>query len=321
MALSQTSLAQINEKSGVLFGTIQLDSTWNRTVYMSHVSEFSEMYRMSRSMIIAESDIDSTGHFEIKLNFLPEESNLYRLHVSKKNSGQVSIIIGGENENHFFLVANKNSFIEVGGNSNTFSDISIDNDKQNKILREIDNIVKLIDSTNNSSTKIKSDFVAKAFNEQLRQIADSCSYPLVSLYALEKSNYESNINDNLKYYQNFLAKWENQESVYFDEMRSRIPKGQNNKSSIALYFSGLLIAFGTGFIISKLFSPKLKKENLIQELSIQERKIFELLKKGKSNKEISEDLSIGISTVKSHVSSVLSKLKLKSRKDVLDFPN
>lgn len=52
-------------------------------------------------------------------------------------------------------------------------------------------------------------------------------------------------------------------------------------------------------------------------MSVQERKIFELLQHGKSNKEISEDLYIGISSVKSHLNSICSKLKIKSRKETL----
>jgi DNA-binding CsgD family transcriptional regulator len=40
---------------------------------------------------------------------------------------------------------------------------------------------------------------------------------------------------------------------------------------------------------------------------------------GKSNKEISDILLIGLSTVKSHVNSIYSKLGINSRKDVLNL--
>ncbi len=42
-----------------------------------------------------------------------------------------------------------------------------------------------------------------------------------------------------------------------------------------------------------------------------------MLQEGKTNKEISEEHNIGVNTVKSHVSSILSKLKLKSRREVM----
>jgi DNA-binding NarL/FixJ family response regulator len=40
---------------------------------------------------------------------------------------------------------------------------------------------------------------------------------------------------------------------------------------------------------------------------------------GKSNKEISDELNIGLSTVKSHVNRIYSKLEIKSRKDILNL--
>ena len=61
------------------------------------------------------------------------------------------------------------------------------------------------------------------------------------------------------------------------------------------------------------------KNRRLKTLSVQERKIFEMLKQGATNKEISEAFNIGISTVKTHVSSILTKLNMKSRKEVMDL--
>lgn len=52
-------------------------------------------------------------------------------------------------------------------------------------------------------------------------------------------------------------------------------------------------------------------------LSIWERRIFQMISKEKSNKEISEELHIEVSTVKSHVSSIYSKLGVRSRKELI----
>jgi len=78
------------------------------------------------------------------------------------------------------------------------------------------------------------------------------------------------------------------------------------------------ISFILGLIISKVFPSQSTNKNF-KLLSIQERKIHEALKDGKSNKEISEEFNIGISTVKSHVSSIYSKLNIKSRKEILNL--
>lgn len=270
-------------------------------------------------MIIAESVIDSTGFFKIDINFLPEEGNLYRLHIAKRNSAEASIIIGGKSENHFFLVANKKTVLEIENHEGAFSDVTVIQDDRNRVMRQIDNIVKLIDSTNYYSSKVKSDFVERAFHEQLRQIADTCRYPLVSLYALHKSQYESDVNSNSEFYHDFITNWQEESSPYFKVFRSKIPKPKSAPKYSFYYFIGLLVAFSLGYFLRKLTNQKTKNEKLIQTLSVQERKIFELLLRGKSNKEISEELNVGISTVKSHVSSIYTKLGLKSRKEVLNF--
>lgn len=64
---------------------------------------------------------------------------------------------------------------------------------------------------------------------------------------------------------------------------------------------------------------KNKKKNPLSELTIQERKIFDLLRQGKSNKEIAEECSVSVSTIKSHVNSIYSKLDIRSRKEAMDI--
>ena len=62
-----------------------------------------------------------------------------------------------------------------------------------------------------------------------------------------------------------------------------------------------------------------KKSKSLNNLSIQERKILVLIQQGLSNQEISDQCNIGMSTVKSHVSNIYGKLKIKSRKEALNI--
>ena len=55
------------------------------------------------------------------------------------------------------------------------------------------------------------------------------------------------------------------------------------------------------------------------DLTVQERKVFDLLKEGRSNKEIAEEFSVSVSTVKSHVNNIFSKLGVKSRREIMDI--
>ncbi len=312
-----TSIAQniTNEISG----TIKLDSTWNPKIYLSHIPSFGKMHTMSKSMIIAETNINENGYFHFNTEYLPKEDNLYRIHISKRNASPASLIIGGKDENHFFLVANKNSHIGIMGNKGGMNSVSID-DEQNKIIRRIDDIVEYIDSTNFNESRVKSEFVAKAFNEQIRKIADTCSYPLASLYALHKSKFETDISNNIVFYHNFLNKWSKDDSNYFIEFQKKIPTRKSTISNTLIIGIAIIISFFLGFFLNKALNKNIKvKTKLLKSLSVQERKIFSLLKEGKSNKEISDECNIGLSTVKSHVSNIYSKLNVKSRKEVLDM--
>ncbi|MBW6496876.1 MAG: helix-turn-helix transcriptional regulator [Bacteroidales bacterium] len=57
----------------------------------------------------------------------------------------------------------------------------------------------------------------------------------------------------------------------------------------------------------------------MKDLTVQERKVFSMIMEGKTNKEISESLMVSLSTVKSHVNSIYSKLEINSRKDALNL--
>jgi DNA-binding NarL/FixJ family response regulator len=61
-----------------------------------------------------------------------------------------------------------------------------------------------------------------------------------------------------------------------------------------------------------------KEESLLKKLTPSEREIFELIKSGKSQNEITRLLYKTESTVKSQVNSILKKLKVKSSKHAIE---
>jgi len=310
--------AQNTNKKQTINGTIILDSIWEPTIYMSLIPTFNKMHTMSKSMIVSKSPINSLGQFSINIDYLPKKDHLYRLHISKKDAPEASLIIGGKEENHFFIIANNNSNITVINRDSTLNTVSINGSKQNKHLKEINDIVRFIDSTSFNDTRIKSEFITEALNEKLKRIADTSKHPLISLYALYKSKFDINTPNNQQFQEAFLKKWKNENSTYFKDFRQRYPV-KKSSNTISLILLGILF-FSLGVAFNHFYNSKTKKKNnKLKSLSIQERKVFNLLKEGKSNKDISEDCNIGISTVKSHVSSIYSKLDIKSRKEVLDI--
>jgi len=60
--------------------------------------------------------------------------------------------------------------------------------------------------------------------------------------------------------------------------------------------------------------PKVAKEETLPFLTLREREVLELIVEGASNKDISSELCISLSTTKCHVRSILNKLHAVTRK-------
>jgi DNA-binding CsgD family transcriptional regulator len=307
-----------NTNTTQISGKISVDSSWESMIYLSYLPSYDKMYEMSNEMIIAKEKIDSLGFFEFSIDFLPCDENLFRLHIIKKGDSPATLIIGGKDENHLFLIANCNSSIHLTSNNSSppFRNVEFHNSDVNSAFNQITNLVFRSDSLAAESNASKRALIEEKLNENLLLIADTSSNFLVSLYAIYKSKFESNYRDHSAFYNSYIKKWRKQHNDYFSSFKNQVPSGATDFSItfFVLFIIALLSIIGYFIWINIL-----RRNNRIQELSIQERKVFDLLRKGATNQEISDQCNIGLSTVKSHVSSIYSKLNIKSRKNILNL--
>lgn len=56
-------------------------------------------------------------------------------------------------------------------------------------------------------------------------------------------------------------------------------------------------------------------ENKLNELSVKQKEVFDLIIQGKSNKEIISELVIELSTLKTHINQIYKKLEIKNRRE------
>lgn len=314
--LIQNTSAQSKIEGHIIIDT----SIWSPIVYLSLIPDFDQMNTMTVEMIIDQTKIDESGYFSFSTQYLPKDDRLFRIHISKRNDPPASLSIGGKDENHLFFIANRQSGILLTDTSTVdfIKSFILNGHPANKGFQEINQIVSYIDSIGFTGSAIKTDLIKNAVNDKLRLFADTCTNPVIALYALYKSQFEKNYPINEQYYNKFLKRWKNEKSTYFVEFREKIPYKRND--SIFIY----LLLCCSFFILGYVSRLRIKKhneidKNVIKDLTNQERKILLLMKEGKSNKEISDGLSIGLSTVKSHVYSIYSKLDIKSRKDILNL--
>ena len=309
---SYTVIGQ-NSKVAQISGYLSIDDSWEPVIYISHIPTFEDMYYMSNKMIIAKTSIDSLGYFEFNIDFLPKVENLYRLHIVKKGDTPATLIIGGKDENHLFLVLNHFSNVQLNGYSSysPFKNVSFTNSAQNNSFQRVSDIVYKSDSIASESSESKRSLIEQQLHSNLLTIADTSSNFLVSLYAIYRSKFESNYSSDLEYYKSYIEKWKGQNNPYFHSFTKQLPVNSNN-SILAAVVLALFLSL-LGFFLGKISIDNNRK---IKKLSVQERKVYDMLTQSATNQEIANNLNIGLSTVKSHVSSIYSKLNVKSRKEI-----
>lgn len=307
-------------------GNLKADTSWAPIVYLSMIPTLEDMQTVSPDMIVMQSPVDTNGRFRFSGEYLPEGDHLYRLHMSKKGDPPSTIIIGGKEENHIFLIANPSMDCEINmsPDSSLWGKLNMDNCYLNSGIQEVNRILLEYESNASKDFSLGREFLQIARDEKLRRFADSSQHLLLALYALHHTHAKSHAKEEVAYYEDFFDKWANQESLYLDEFRkevSLVPQvAQPDYLAWLVGFACLVL----GMMIRPIFlwiksQGQVSKEQLLKELSLQERKIFQLIREGKSNKEISEQLHIELTTVKSHVRNVYGKLQISSRKEALNI--
>ena len=77
-----------------------------------------------------------------------------------------------------------------------------------------------------------------------------------------------------------------------------------------------------GFFISKHKPADLNKdtaENLLSTLTLKESSILQMIAEGKSNKEIASVNFVEVSTIKTHINNIYTKLGLQNRREAISY--
>ena len=313
------SLFSLSSHASIV-GKMKIDtSKWAAIAYLSIIPDFSQTNTISYNHIIDRVKITEEGGFIFNTEFLPDNYHLYRIHISKKGDPAASLIIGGRDHNHIFLFAKRYSEIHISGGfrNRLFKINASPSDMVNHSLFFVNRLRSKIDSLDYFGSNIDKDFYRNNIYKQLRKFADTCSSPLVSLYAIYQSNYRSDYLIRPEYYHDYLKNWDAENSEYFQTFRQQVDynKGVPWNSFIYLLTFVLVILLGSVYYLKYQKKPN---KNPLKDLTPQERRIYSLLREGKSNKDIADILSISISTVKSHINNIYSKMNISSRRELLN---
>lgn len=316
-------------------------------VYLNKIEDLNKKDRFFTENIILESKIDSMGRFSIKGDFLPEENAIYKIYIDNcsENIAHTNHILDRcQNNVSVLFIANNSSRISFPLNdlNQIFCELHTQNGIHS-IIQKIDSFQNnILQGLNSAKNDRQRQIVYKQSFIRLQQFSKQFNEPLAELYAFylysENESYNRSyfIEDiqTSEYYNQLKEKLHNRypNSVYLKQYKRDLnlfsPKLKTNESSsilipvlILLISSILLNIYFYFFKIQKLNTPEQSEQNPNYKdiLTKQEQKVFELMHSGLTNKAIAQTLFVSLSTIKSHINSIYTKLNISSRKDIEPF--
>lgn len=321
----------LSSEAAKIKGKVVLDESWAPVIYLSVIHSFDDLHTAAYGFLRYKIELDADGYFQADSLELADGDLIYRLHVCKKGDPESSIIIGGKDENFIHFIMNKNSKITLIPNELLpgLQHCKIKGQATSDSLEKLFTLQKRLDTPPDLPSEKNRAFIKKQVLSDLKTVIDTSSNDVIRLLALHFIN-ESFTNEN---HLDLMEKVEkdladsNYSSPYYDAFQDQLsflqfqatPNSSLESSWIKWLGLGLLLPFAA-FLWWKINSDqdKNKATLTVESLSKQERRVFDHLKKNKSNKEISSELHIEVSTVKSHINKIFSKLGVKSRKEIVD---
>ena len=322
-------------------GQVNINENWQPKIYMAAVNKLSDYYRTSPDMIIKSADIDSDGKFEIKGDNLPNEKRFYRLYLMKKQNSDYDacLYVGEDDLNFVHILLENGEEVEIYANLNDtapFENYHVVGQKENHLMRTLTNIVypRFYFHRIEFPTELK--FSEDKLHADLKNFADSCSSTLVSLAAIINTDFDEFYDQNPAFYQDFKTRLKSDlpKSIYTKNYDLKV-KYYANEDTLLPNWAKFLLAFLSLSLIGLLIKlnqfknriQTLENQNIspikietpppsIDELLTQkEKEILLLISQGKSNKEIASSLFVELSTVKTHINKIYSKIGASNRKE------
>ena len=324
-------------------GTVNLRADWQPQIYLAAIDKLNDYYRASTDLVIRIAPIQADGSFQIEGDNLPTEPRFYRLYLMKEQNQEYDacLYFGTDDHNFIHIVLDNNSQLEIYADTEAFSPFGgydVVGDRTNQLMQQLSNRVYPNIEFYQFRFPTEQKLSAEKLHQDLKLFSDTCSNAMVSLAAVNYTNFDEYFDRDQLFYEKFgeRLKAELPKSVYtknyFRKLNYYGFQETTTLPNWAYITIGLLslilliMSYLTYYFYkkSKQIIPPLKvsppTENigdLYDKLTLKEREILGLIKEGKANKEIASQLFIGVSTVKTHINKIYSKLEVSSRKEVV----
>ena len=314
-------------------GKVNTEGPWQGQIFLSTIDNLDDYYSAKPEHIIAVAPVNTDGSFIINGDNLPEFDQFYRLYMIKESDSEYSACLyqGQDDQNFLHLVLNNNSKLTIvsdGVSFAPFGDYTIEGSFVNEEMRKLDRILLPRHKFYEIRYSSELTFAQNKINKDLFSFADTCAFVLPALAALINTDFDN-------YFDTQYEKYKKMEGRLSSEMISH-PYQENYKRKLRYYGDTQVSMWTILFALSSLFllvstiyfwlksrslpleSKFLDQMQILSTLTQQEQKIFEFIIAGNSNKEIASMMFIELSTVKSHINKLYSKLKVSNRKEVIE---
>ena len=315
---------------------------YGKQVHLSLVEDYRKLSRVYLDQIIAKTQADSLGNFSFEGNQLPIKNRIYRIHVDGCDQSSSS-------QNHFlgacsltqsllFIANNRDTLsVPLDTYNQAFCEIASTNSKSGLLL-DVETLKEemILDLIESESETAQSLHMERWF-EKFQEYGRTSDEPLVDLYAFSflsdrssetHHHYLKNLTK-ARYYTNLLLglveKYPDAAftSQYVNELEADRTLAEETfpKPFVFKWKDWLPILSIIGVLIFAIgYYWFLKKRNprskILDQLSPREKLIYNAIKNGKTNKEISATLFISHSTVKTHINNIYRKLGVTSREEL-----
>lgn len=312
----------------------------NATAYLCIVKDYKNTNQFLAENVLASSNIDQNGTFVFTGDFLKEQDCIYKIYIDNchENITNANHLLNNcLNYQSINFIANKTDsiFFPLNNLNQMLCDFSYHR-RENTFIKQLDSLqdhllINLENTVNDSQRKQ----IYKNYFIELKAFGNSLDHPLASLYAFQL--YANKNSFSRKYYLKDLKS-----SDYYSNLQSTLINSKlltyaedfrndllldnfsikKEKKSFWNYFLiGLLLI---SLIINFLLFNKTKVSTIPlidykKTLTKQELNVFNLMQSKLSNKEIANELFVSLSTVKTHINNIYTKLNISSRKEINNF--
>jgi DNA-binding CsgD family transcriptional regulator len=288
--------------------------------------------------VLISTKTDSTGYFKIAGKLLPNENMLYRIHCNLgENSYGLDFQETGTKKNyHNFIFSNSDTLFFPKENGAWFSNPRNTNQADKHWRKSIGYELSLLKELSENQNTDAIGQAKKNYLDNFKQYgSDSLSDPLVRLLAFAHirrnvDGLNEDFKGNPEFYDDLLKQLDGYYSgkSYCIQFKEEISKFSASIIHQKYLFQKRLNYLLATIILSLLATllvllRKLRRRNKqetskgLSDLSAQEKKIAHLVSEGKSNNEIAAQLYISLSTVKTHIGNINSKLNVTNRQELI----